>query len=58
MHGVFELVPVRIKEAANEPWLAFPQRHEVSVTRNGEYTRVVLTKPAEETPALPQPVWA
>ena len=58
MHGVFQLVLVRITEAANEPWLAFPQRQEVSVTRHGEYTRVVLTKPAEATPALPQPAWA
>ena len=58
MHAVFQLVLVCITEAANEPWLAFPQRHEVSVTRHGEYTRVVLTKPDEEAPALPQPVWA
>ena len=45
MRCMFELVPVRVAEAANEPWLAFAPRQGVSVTRLGEYTRVVLTKP-------------
>jgi hypothetical protein len=58
MRAMFELVPVRVTEAANEPWLAFAPRHEVSVTQVGEYTRVVLTKPGDVAPALPQPVWA
>ncbi len=58
MRGMSELVPVRITEAANEPWLAFAPRQGVSVTRLGEYTRVVLTKPDDEAPVLPQPVWA
>ena len=55
---VFQIVPVRISEAANEPWLAFPQRQEVSVTRHGEYTRVVLVKPSAEVPVVPRPAWA
>jgi len=45
-------------EAANESWLAFPPRQEVTITRLGEYTRVVLTKVAAQTPPAPQPVWA
>jgi hypothetical protein len=55
---VFELITVRVCEAANEPWLAFAPRHGVTVTRIGEYTRVVLTKSAERAPVVPQPVWA
>jgi len=58
MRAMFELIPVRVTEAANEPWLAFAPRQGVSVTRLGDYTRVVLTKPHDEAPALPQPVWA
>jgi hypothetical protein len=45
-------------EAANESWLAFPPRQEVTITRLGEYTRVVLTKFGPQTPPAPQPVWA
>jgi hypothetical protein len=30
--------------AANEAWLAFPPRQEITITRLGEYTKVVLTK--------------
>lgn len=58
MRAMFELVHVRITEAANEPWLAFAPRQGVSVTRLGDYTRVVLTKPDHAAPALPQPAWA
>ncbi len=54
----FELVSVRVRSAANDPWLALGTRQEVTVTRIGEYTRVVLTKPGEVTPAAPQPAWA
>ena len=53
----FELVPVRVRGAANDPWLALGARQEVTITRIGEYTRVVLTKP-DETPPIPQPAWA
>ncbi len=53
----FELVPVRVRSAANDPWLALGARQEVTVTRIGEYTRVVLTRP-DDTPAVPQPAWA
>ena len=45
-------------EPANESWLAFPPRQEVTITRLGEYTRVVLTKFAAQTPPAPKPVWA
>jgi len=45
-------------EAANESWLAFPPRHEVTITRLGEYTRIVLTKCGSDLPAVPQPAWA
>jgi hypothetical protein len=45
-------------EAANEPWLAFPPRQEITITRLGEYTKIVLTKFGAETPPVPQPVWA
>jgi hypothetical protein len=59
MRGMFELVLVRIAEAANEPWLAFPQRNGVTVTQVGEYTRVVLTKSSSsELPLQPRPAWA
>jgi len=58
MHAMFQLVPVRVTEAANEAWLAFAPRHGVTVTRLGEYTRVVLTKSVAAAPALPQPAWA
>ena len=44
--------------AANESWLAFPPRQEVSITRLGEYTRIVLTKCDNDLPAVPQPAWA
>ena len=43
--------------AANDPWLAFPPRHEVTITRLGEYTRIVLTKPEQDLP-VPHVVWA
>ena len=46
------------QEAANEPWLAFPPRQAITITRLGEYTKVVLTKPEANLPALPQPAWA
>jgi len=55
---MFELVPVLVADAANEPWLAFAPRQEVTVTRLGEYTKVVLTKPANGAPGASQPVWA
>ena len=55
---LFELVPVRVRGAANDPWLALGSRQEVTITRIGEYTRVVLTKPDAEAPAVPQPAWA
>ncbi|MBV9360380.1 MAG: hypothetical protein JO292_03220 [Betaproteobacteria bacterium] len=55
---MFKLVPVRVTEAANEAWLAFPPKHEISVSQVGEYTRVVLTKSTNDVPALPRPAWA
>ena len=55
---MFELVPVLVREAANEPWLAFAPRQEISVTQVGEYTRVVLTKSTNDVPAVPRPAWA
>ena len=58
MRAMLELIPVCVAEAANEPWLAFPPRHGVSVSQVGEYRRVVLTKPGDDAPALPQPAWA
>jgi len=58
MAAMFQLVPVRVAEAANEAWLAFPPKHDISVTQVGEYTRVVLTKPVNDVPAVPRPAWA
>ena len=58
MYAMFELIPVRVTEAANEPWLVFAPRHEVTVTQVGEYTRVVLTKSTNDVPAAPRPAWA
>jgi len=55
---MFQLVPVRVTEAANEAWLAFPPKHDVTVTKVGEYTRVVLTKSTNVVPAVPRPAWA
>ena len=53
-----ELVATPGADAANEPWLAFAPRQEVTITRLGEYTKVVLTKSGAEMPAMPQPAWA
>ena len=58
MRAMFQLVPVRVTAAANEAWLAFPPKHEVTVTQVGEYTRVVLTKSTNDVPAVPRPAWA
>ena len=53
------LVRVTVKEAANEPWHAFAPRQEVTITRHGEYTRVVLVKkPCAQVPVMPRPAWA
>ncbi|TMH62744.1 MAG: hypothetical protein E6H57_18295 [Betaproteobacteria bacterium] len=53
-----EVVASQAAEAANEPWLAFPPRQEISITRLGEYTRIVLTKCGAEMPLAPRPAWA
>ena len=55
---MFQLVPVLVREAANEAWLAFAPKHDVTVTQVGEYTRVVLTKSQNDVPAVPRPAWA
>ena len=55
---MFELVLVRVAEAANEAWLAFAPKHGITVTRVGEYTRVVLTKSTHDVLPLPRPAWA
>ncbi|HYL88470.1 MAG TPA: hypothetical protein VEU32_06850 [Burkholderiales bacterium] len=55
---LFELVPVRVRGAANDPWLALGSRQEVTVTQIGEYTRIVLTRPDAEATPVPQPAWA
>ena len=44
--------------AANEPWLAFPLRQQVTITRLGEYTKVVLTKFDAAALPAPQTAWA
>ena len=55
-----EVVGLQGAAAANEPWLAFPPRQEISITRLGEYTRIVLTKFefGAQTPPVPRPAWA
>ena len=55
-----EVVGLQGAAAANEPWLAFPPRQEITITRLGEYTRIVLTKFefAAQPPPVPQPIWA
>ena len=58
MLAMFELVTVLVREAANEAWLAYAPKHDVSVTQVGEYTRVVLTKSTNDVPAVPRPAWA
>ena len=58
MAAMFQLVPVRVAEAANEAWLAFPPKHEITVTQVGEYTRVVLTKSVNDVDAVARPAWA
>ena len=50
-----EVVGLQGAEAANEPWLAFPPRQEISITRLGEYTKIVLTKVGAEIPPVPRP---
>jgi len=58
MRAMFQLEPVRITEAANEAWLAFPPKHDITVTQVGEYKRVVLTKSTNDVPVVPRPAWA
>jgi len=59
MRTMFELLTVRVAEAANEPWLAFPPRQQVTITRHGEYTRVVLVKkPGAPLAVVPRPARA
>jgi len=58
MHVMFQLVLMQVTEAANEAWLAFPPKHDITVTQVGEYTRVVLTKSTNDVPAVPRPAWA
>ena len=41
--------------AANEPLTHFLPRREVLITRLGAYTRIVLTKRADEPAVLPSP---
>jgi len=53
-----EVVGLQGAAAANEPWLAFPPRQEITITRLGEYTRIVLTKFGEQTVPVPRPAWA
>ena len=53
-----EVVGLQGAAAANEPWLAFPPRQEITITRLGEYTRIVLTKCGAEMPLAPRPAWA
>jgi hypothetical protein len=48
--------------AANEPWPAhfggYAPRRQVSITRLGAYTRVVLVAAEEEAPAISSQQWA
>ncbi|HEY3073898.1 MAG TPA: hypothetical protein VGJ74_01865 [Burkholderiales bacterium] len=53
-----EIVATQAAEAANEPWLAFPPRQDITITRLGEYTRIVLTKCGVDIPPSPLPEWA
>ena len=53
-----EVVGLQGAAAANEPWLAFPPRQEITITRLGEYTKIVLTKVGAEIPPVPRPAWA
>jgi hypothetical protein len=55
-----EVVGLQGAAAANEPWLAFPPRQEITIERLGEYTRIVLTKSelAANTPREARPAWA
>ena len=54
-----EVVGLQGAAAANEPWLAFPPRQEITITRLGEYTRIVLTKSElAELPRVARPAWA
>jgi hypothetical protein len=57
---LFAWIPeyIATAEAANDPWLAFPPRHEVTIERLGEYTRIVLTKPEPQDLPAPHVVWA
>ena len=47
----WEVQAVTAGPAANEPWPVLERRQEVTITRFGTYTRVVLTKRA--APATP-----
>jgi hypothetical protein len=44
--------------AANQLLASFARRREVTITRLGAYTRVVLTKHEPALPAAPVPRWA
>ena len=53
-----EVAGLQGAQAANESWLAFPPRQEITITRLGEYTKIVLTKCGAEIPPVPRPAWA
>jgi hypothetical protein len=62
MRGMHECVISRVAapgtRAANQPLSVFAPRRQVSITRLGAYTRVVLTTREAALPASPAPRWA
>ena len=57
-HWTTTIVAPPLTVAANQSFGVFPRRRELSITRVGSYTRIVLTR-REEAHALPAaPRWA
>jgi len=57
-HWTTRIIAPLLTVAANQSFGVFPRRRELSITRVGTYTRIVLTR-REEAQAVPAaPRWA
>jgi len=57
-HWTTTIVAPPLTLAANQSLGVFPRRRELSITRVGSYTRIVLTKRAEAHALPAAPRWA
>jgi len=57
-HWATRIVAPPLTVAANQSFGVFPRRRELSITRVGTYTRIVLTKREQTLAIPPAPRWA